>query len=61
MSDHIGMAPNRIRFGASRVLAQRYRMLGLVWLDTGQWRIEDSPLAERAFRAAVSGLRPVHP
>jgi hypothetical protein len=49
----------------------KYRTLGLVWFDrdkSGQtvsqgdpanrkdWRIEDSPLAERAFRLGVSGL-----
>ena len=36
----------------------QYRLLGLVWFDNGQWRIEDRSLAERAFRAGVSGLRP---
>jgi Glycosyl hydrolase family 26 len=36
----------------------RYGLLGLVWLDTGPWRIEENPLAERALRAAVQGLRP---
>jgi hypothetical protein len=39
----------------------QYRLLGLVWFDNAQWRIEDSPLAERAFRLAVSSLRPGHP
>lgn len=38
-----------------------YGLLGLVWLDNGQWRIDDSPLAERAFRLGVSRLRPDHP
>jgi hypothetical protein len=51
----------------------KYRTLGLVWFDKDQseetvppgdpigmdqdWRIEDNPLAERAFRLEVSGLR----
>jgi hypothetical protein len=39
----------------------QYGILGLVWFDNRQWRIEDSPLAERAFRAGVSGLRPGQP
>jgi len=39
----------------------RYRILGLMWCDYGQWRIDDSPLAERAFRAGVSGLRSAQP
>ena len=39
----------------------QYGLLGLVWFDNAQWRIEDSPLAERAFRLAVSSLRPGHP
>jgi Glycosyl hydrolase family 26 len=46
-----------------------YKTLGLVWFDKNQsrqttpvgtphedWRIEDNPLAERAFRDGVSGL-----
>ena len=39
----------------------RYHLLGLVWLDSDQWRIEGSPSAERAFQAEVSGLRTVRP
>jgi Glycosyl hydrolase family 26 len=39
----------------------QYRTLGIVWFDNNQWRIEDSPLAERAFRLGVSGLRLVQP
>jgi hypothetical protein len=55
----------------------QYRLLGLVWFDKDlvnraapqvapadahlDWRIEDNPLAERAFRLAVSGLRLVRP
>jgi hypothetical protein len=39
----------------------QYRLLGLVWLDSGQWRIEGSPSAERAFQAELSGLRLVRP
>jgi hypothetical protein len=35
----------------------RYGILGLVWLDERQWRIENSPLAERAFQAGTHGLR----
>jgi Glycosyl hydrolase family 26 len=38
-----------------------YGLLGLVWLDNGQWRIEDSALAERAFQAEASRLRQVQP
>jgi mannan endo-1,4-beta-mannosidase len=47
----------------------QYKTLGLVWFDKNQshqitpvgtphedWRIEDDPLAERAFRDGVSGL-----
>jgi Glycosyl hydrolase family 26 len=47
----------------------QYKTLGLVWFDKNQtrlttpigtphedWRIEDNPLAERAFRDGVSGL-----
>jgi mannan endo-1,4-beta-mannosidase len=55
----------------------QYQLLGLVWLDNDEsqkatpqgdpevlgrdWRFEDSPLGERAFRLAVSGLRLVQP
>jgi mannan endo-1,4-beta-mannosidase len=35
----------------------QYGMLGLVWFDIGNWRIEDRKPAERAFRVGVSGLR----
>jgi mannan endo-1,4-beta-mannosidase len=43
---------------------RRYRMLGLVWFDFHQhhgiyhqdWRIEDNPEAEAAFRRSVSAL-----
>jgi Protein kinase domain/Glycosyl hydrolase family 26 len=34
----------------------RYQMLGLVWSDTGDWRLEDNPAAEAAFRASAAGL-----
>ena len=55
----------------------RYKMLGLVWLDKDQsrqatprgdprvahqdWRLEDSPQAEQAFRLGVSGLKVAQP
>jgi Protein kinase domain/Glycosyl hydrolase family 26 len=55
----------------------RYGILGLVWFDqdesqqttppggpgvAGQdWRLEDSPLAEQAFRLGISGMRLVQP
>ena len=47
----------------------QYGMLGLVWFDKAQdqgilhqdWRIEDSPAAEAAFRLGVSGLTLAHP
>jgi mannan endo-1,4-beta-mannosidase len=43
----------------------RYKTLGLVWFDIAQhqgiyhqdWRIEDNPAAEAAFRRGVSTLR----
>jgi mannan endo-1,4-beta-mannosidase len=46
-----------------------YQTLGLVWFDIAQhqgiyhqdWRVEDQPAAETAFRAAVSGLTLAHP
>jgi beta-mannanase len=34
----------------------RYQMLGLVWLDAGDSRLEGNPAAEAAFRVAVKGL-----
>ena len=34
----------------------RRRLLGLVWDDTGRWRLEGNPLAEAAFRVGVAGL-----
>jgi mannan endo-1,4-beta-mannosidase len=50
----------------------QYRLLGLVWFDNDlqpgasaslrrAWRIEDRPLAERAFRMSTPGLRLVRP
>jgi hypothetical protein len=39
----------------------QYGMLGLVWFDNSDWRIEDRKSAERAFRVGVSGLRPGQP
>ena len=47
----------------------QYKALGLVWFDKAQdqgilhqdWRIEDSPVADAAFRLGVSGLRLAHP
>ena len=55
----------------------RYKMLGLVWFDKDQsrqatprgdprvahqdWRLEDSPPAEQAFRLGVSGLKVAQP
>ena len=55
----------------------RYQMLGLVWFNNDEsqqattrgdpaivrqdWRLEDSTLAEQAFRLGVSGLRLVQP
>jgi hypothetical protein len=47
----------------------QYSTLGLVWFDKAQdqgvlhqdWRIEDSPTAEAAFRLGVSGLKLAHP
>jgi mannan endo-1,4-beta-mannosidase len=47
----------------------RYKTLGLVWFDKAQhqgvlhqdWRIEDSPAAEAAFRLGVSGLKLARP
>jgi hypothetical protein len=35
----------------------QYGMLGLVWFDNGNWRIQDRKSAERAFQVGVSGLR----
>jgi hypothetical protein len=48
---------------------RRYRLLGLVWLNEAEhqgssdqdWRIQDDPAAEAAFRLGVSGLRLAHP
>jgi hypothetical protein len=48
---------------------RRYKTLGLVWFDQAQhqgiyhqdWRIEDSPAAETAFRRAVSALTLARP
>jgi serine/threonine protein kinase len=34
----------------------RHRLLGLVWNDTGRWRLEGNPLAEAAFRVGAAGL-----
>jgi hypothetical protein len=34
----------------------RYGLLGLVWLDSGEYRIETSPLAERAFQIGLHEL-----
>jgi mannan endo-1,4-beta-mannosidase len=34
----------------------QYRLLGLVWFDAGDWRLEGNPLAEAAFRAGASRL-----
>lgn len=34
----------------------RYQLLGLVWFDTGDWRLEGNPMAEAAFRASVTRL-----
>jgi serine/threonine protein kinase len=34
----------------------QYRLLGLVWDDTGRWRIEGNPLAEAALRLGAGGL-----
>ncbi len=31
----------------------RYQVLGLVWSDTGDWRLEGNPMAEAAFRASA--------
>ena len=47
----------------------QYNTLGLVWFDKAQdqgvlhqdWRIENSPTAEAAFRLGVSGLKLAHP
>jgi hypothetical protein len=44
---------------------RQYKTLGLVWFDIAQndglyhqnWRIEDSPAAQVAFRAGASALR----
>ena len=30
----------------------RYQLLGLVWYDTGDWRLDGNPAAEVAFRRA---------
>ena len=46
-----------------------YQTLGLVWFDIAQhhgiyhqdWRVEDRPAAETAFRQAASGLALAHP
>jgi mannan endo-1,4-beta-mannosidase len=48
---------------------RQFNALGLVWFDKAQnqgplhqdWRIEDSPTAEAAFRLGVSGLTLAHP
>jgi mannan endo-1,4-beta-mannosidase len=48
---------------------REYQTLGLVWFDIAQhqgiyhqdWRVEDQPAAETAFRAAVSGLALARP
>jgi hypothetical protein len=48
---------------------RQYGTLGLVWFDITQhqgtyhqdWRIEDNPAAEAAFRRGASGLNLVHP
>jgi mannan endo-1,4-beta-mannosidase len=48
---------------------RQYKTLGLVWFDITQdagiyhqnWRIEDSPAAEAAFRLGASSLTLVHP
>jgi mannan endo-1,4-beta-mannosidase len=48
---------------------RQYKTLGLVWFDIAQdagiyhqdWRIEDSPAAETAFRRAAATLPLVHP
>jgi mannan endo-1,4-beta-mannosidase len=48
---------------------RRYKALGLVWFDIPQtgsifhqdWRIEDSPAAEAAFRLGLSGLALARP
>ena len=34
----------------------RHRLLGLVWDDTGRWRLEGNPVAEAAVRVGVAGL-----
>jgi serine/threonine protein kinase len=34
----------------------QHRLLGLVWNDTGRWRLEDNPLAEAAFRLGTARL-----
>jgi hypothetical protein len=36
---------------------REYKMLGLVWFDNGQSRIEDSPQAESAFKLGAAALR----
>ena len=33
----------------------RHQVLGLVWSDGGDWRLEGNPVAEMAFRRAKPG------
>jgi hypothetical protein len=48
---------------------RQYKMLGLVWFDKAQhegpqhqdWRIEDNPAAQAAFRLGVAVLKLAHP
>ena len=34
----------------------RYQVLGLVWSDGGDWRLEGNPVAEKAFRRGEARL-----
>jgi hypothetical protein len=60
----VGPAAGMIKIANLFAGMRRYRTLGLVWFDIEQhqgiyhqdWRIEDSPEAEAAFRRGVSAL-----
>ena len=65
----VGPAAGVIKIGNLFAGMRRNRTLGLVWFDIGQhqgiyhqdWRIEDNPAAEAAFRRSVSTLTLARP